>query len=91
MAIDGDETDSEMRGIRPLQLGDIVSDSTGILRPEFFVAAGQESLQWGFRGVTAISRQGIGTNRTDYLGIHYRFLIRSKRSNPHAIEAAQSR
>ena len=44
VAIDGDEAYPEMRRIRSLQLRDIVGDGAGIVAPEFFVAAGEESL-----------------------------------------------
>jgi hypothetical protein len=33
-----------MRWIRSFQLGDIVSDSAGVVHPELFIAAGEESL-----------------------------------------------
>ena len=45
MAVDGDEADAEMRGIGPLQLGDIVGDRAGIVGSEFFVASGQKALE----------------------------------------------
>ena len=77
VAIDGDESNAEMCWISSLQLRDVVCDRTGIVRFEFFVAAGQELPQRRLGGVSGILDLEIGAGRTDNLGVHDIFLMQS--------------
>jgi len=75
IAIDGDESDPEMRRIGSLQLRDVVGNGAGIICFELLVAAGEKSLQRGLCGVSGISRLGSATGRKRYLGVHEFILI----------------
>ena len=70
VAVDGDETDAEMRGIGALQLGNVIGDRAGIVRPEFLVTGGQEPLKRRLVGVTGISGGETAFGRTGNLGVH---------------------
>ena len=63
VAVDGDETDAEMRGVGALQLGNVIGDRAGIIRFEFLVAAGQKALQRRLVGITGISEGEIAFGR----------------------------
>src|SRR5262245_50651964 len=65
MAVDGDETDAEMRRIGPQQLGNVVGDSARIVRPELLVAIAQEAPQRCLDGISGRSGRAVCTGRTN--------------------------
>ena len=52
MAVDGDETDTEMIGVGPLQLGDVIGYRARVVRPDPLVAVTEETLQRWLGGIT---------------------------------------
>ena len=70
MAVDGNETDAEMRGVGALQLGNVIGDRAGIIRFEFLVASLQKALERRLVGIAGISEGEIAFGRVANLGVH---------------------
>ena len=70
VAVDGDESDAEMRGIGALQLGNVIGDRAGIVRFEFLVTARQKVLERRLVGIAGISGGETAFGRAANLGVH---------------------
>ena len=57
MAVDGDESDAEMRGVGALQFGNVIGDRAGMIRSEFLVTAVQKALERRLVGIAGISER----------------------------------